>query len=73
MIGQFDKFWLPLLTITILFNNLRSRKMVFLVQSNQGLILLIINNYSDFLIYIVSLSTQTKNKNPMKNKIKAIK
>jgi hypothetical protein len=73
MIGQFDKFWLPLLTITILFNNLRSRKIVFLVQSNQGLILLIINNYSDFLIYIVSLSTQTKNKNPMKNKIKAIK
>jgi hypothetical protein len=73
MIGQFDKFWLPLLTITILFNNLRSRKMVFLVQSNQGLILLIINNYSDFLIYIDSLSTQTKNKNPMKNKIKAIK
>jgi hypothetical protein len=73
MIGQFDKFWLPLLTITILFNNLRSRKMVFLVQSNQGLILLIINNYSDFLIYIVSLSTQTKNNNPMKNKIKVIK
>jgi len=73
MIGQFDKFWLPLLTITILFNNLRSRKMVFLVQSNHGLILLIINNYSDFLIYIVSLSTQTKNKNPMKNKIKVIK
>ena len=73
MMGQFDKFWLPLLTITILFNNLRSRKMVFLVQSNQGLILLIINNYSDFLIYIVSLSKQTKNKNPMKNKIKVIK
>ena len=47
--------------------------MVFLVQSNQGLILLIINNYSDFLIYIVSLSKQTKNKNPMKNKIKVIK